>query len=358
MPRITQDQPDDGDTAAGDVPRSTTPSEATPSTAGAEEAAVRERIAQLERLKELQDREKELTDLIRSYGGGGPAKRGRKASSSSSLSSQEVKVRNITELRHPTNPQKHKIWLNDLSRAFKGAKKKYRRDDRKILFALDHMHMNCRARWDRYVEEQLANGQDHPEDDWDKFQDWTLTLLKDSASRDAQMATQLENAKQKEGQSPIEFSIYLDSLEKHLERAPEKTRALTFFAKLLPDLQDHINLHADITGLTREDVVQLAQRFWEAMSKNKRKPNDSEEKGPHKAARHQRRDSPRGHRPNRDRRDKDKDEEKTPATYPNNDRPRGRKQCFNCGSTEHLIYNCDKPRKDRREGQENSQRQK
>lgn len=352
-----QGPPDEGDTAAENTPRSTgTATEDTPLTIRARAAATAERIAQLEELQKLQEREQELQDLLRRNAGEERSKRQRRASTSSSHSSQEVKVRNITDLRHPTNPQRHKIWINDLNRAFNGAKKKFRRDYRKILFALDHMHIDCRARWDRYLEEQQANGRDDLEDDWDEFQTWTLTLLRDSANRDAQMATQLENAKQREGQSPIEFSIFLDSLEKHLERAPEKTRALTFFAKLLPDLQDHINLHASITDKTREEVVQLAQRFWEAMPKNKRKSEQSGDKGPHKNPRHHRNDSPRGRRPYEDRRNKD--QEKGPATYPNTAEPRDKIRCYNCDGMGHLARHCKKPKKEPQEGPENSPRQK
>lgn len=69
---------------------------------------------------------------------------------------------------------------------------------------------------------------------------------------------QLEQARQQEGQSPIDFSIYLDLLENHLERASKNARALTFFIKLRPELQDHLNLHTLITGIVYEKVIQLA----------------------------------------------------------------------------------------------------
>lgn len=54
----------------------------------------------------------------------------------------------------------------------------------------------------------------------------------------------------------MEFSIYLDSLEKYFIRGDEKSRALTFFAKLRLELRNYITLYAGlITGKTREEMV-------------------------------------------------------------------------------------------------------
>lgn len=321
----------------------------------AEQTAIRARIAQLEELQKLREKEEELRRLINCPIGGNPrdapAKRRRDSQESSGSSGQEIKVKNITALTHPTNPQKHKVWINDLNRAFNGAKRKYRRDYRKILFALDHMNITCRARWDRYLDEQPDNEREEIEDNWDLFQTWTLTLLRDAANREAQIAMQLEKAQQLEGQSPMDFSIYLDSLEKHLERPSEKARALSFFAKLRPDLQDHINLHASITGMTREEVIQMAQRFWDAMpGKGKRKQEAAAEKNrPPKSSRHQRDDSP-GNRRLRGG--------KYQPSSPNNINPQWKPRCYNCGSENHLRPACDKPPKNPQNTSGNGQRQK
>lgn len=323
----------------------------------AEQAAIRARIAQLEELQKLQEREEELRKLIScptsSSKGNNRAKRRRNSSESSGSSGREIKVKNINSLTHPTNPQKHKIWVNDLNRAFNGAKRRYRRDYRKILFALDHMNTTCRARWDRYLEEQPDNDRESLEDNWEAFQDWTLTLLKDAANREAQIAMQLEKAKQLEGQSPIDFSIYLDSLEKHLERASEKARALTLFAKLRPELQDHINLHASIVDKTREEVVQLAQRFWDAMpGKNKRRQdNPSGRPNTNKTPRLQQGDSPGPRRPFQP-----PPPWKNQPPNPNNTEPRFKPRCYNCGQEGHIRPNCTRPPKEGQNQQGNGQR--
>ena len=274
--------------------------------------------------------------------------------SSSSSSGGEVRAKNINELGHPTNLQKHTEWLNDLNRAFNGAKRRYRKDYRKILFALDHMHSMCRARWARYLSEQTDNNQEVLEDNWEAFQEWTLTLLKDSVNREATMAIRFDRARQLETQGPLDFSIFLDSLEKHLERPSEKTRALMFFAKLQPDLQNYINLNNTIEGKTREEVVQLAQRLWDAMpGKPKRKAETSKDQDFRKSQRQTRQDSPGSRRYQASH-----SLPKPQSRNPNHQEVRGKPRCYNCGSEDHLRYACDKLPKGPRNPQENSGRLK
>ena len=107
------------------------------------------------------------------------------------------------------------------------------------------------------------------------------------------MTKRLEAAKQGESQSPAEFHAYLDSLEKHLPRADEKARAYSFYAKLCEELRDHIDLTSAQIPDTRQEMVDLATRYWTVLTRGsqKRKAADDSEggskSGPHKAARTQ-----------------------------------------------------------------------
>ena len=92
-----------------------------------------------------------------------------------------------------------------------------------------------------------------------------MTLLKDATNREA-----LEKARQRNDQSPRDFHLYLDFLEKQFPRASEKQRALSCYAKLQFELRQHIYLHSTAIPDTRE-VVKLATRFWDSMTSLKKR---------------------------------------------------------------------------------------
>ncbi|KYK53933.1 hypothetical protein DCS_08294 [Drechmeria coniospora] len=245
-------------------------------------AAIRERLAQLQELRQLEEREKELHTLLGIGTDNQQRKtkeRTRQESDASSVSSCEIEVKNIPELRQPTTPQKRQEWLNDLNCVFNRARRRFKKDYQKILIALDYIQAQGRARWERYLDELPKDRRDAAENDWDLFQEWTLTLLKGGANYRAHLAIQRQNAKQREGQSPMEFSLYLDSIENCFERALESERAYTYFGKLLPGLQRQINLYKNIEDHTREEIVQLAQRLWDATEPRPKRRLEAKAKG-------------------------------------------------------------------------------
>lgn len=268
---------------------------------GAQLAATQERIQQLEELAALQNRVRELEASIRD-----PSKTPRQRSSSSSSSDRnsEIKIRNIATLAISSTFRKRDDWLNDLRRAFNEAPLKFRKDSRKILLALDYMDPDGRARWDRFLAEQTDERQQALNNDWDSFVEWSLTLIKEAANLQPYLMRQLEAAKQREHQSPAEFHAYLDSFEQHLLRADEKALAYTFYAKLRDDLRNHIDLTASLIPETRQEMVDLATRYWNVLNRsNKRKhedsgkgnnPHDREKKAPRTGSR-----NPSGRNPQR-----------------------------------------------------------
>lgn len=167
---------------------------------------------------------------------------------------------------------------------------------------------------------------------------------RDDWIRDLTRALQLEDAKQRETQAPMDFHIYLDSLEKQFPRATEKQRALSFYAKLQRRLQDHITRHGPSIPETREEIVTLATRYWDSMAISKKRPNENQQPTgqPWKSNRRFQGDSPGN--PSR------KPDGQKPPFSPANRTPARRSnpdgkplKCFRCDSTEHLAPDCPNP---------------
>ncbi|KAF4446785.1 RNA-directed DNA polymerase (Reverse transcriptase), partial [Fusarium austroafricanum] len=229
------------------------------------------RVAQLEELKTLREKEKALTESLRGLHHLDPGQKPRRSPcDSDSSSGGEVRARNITKLTLPTNFQKREAWLNDLKRAFSGARRRYRRDYKKILLAEDNMDEEARERWTQHLAEIPDEQRASTEGNWEAFTEWSLSLVKDAANREPLLMRQLVNAKQRENQSPQDFHHYLNSLEKNFPRPSERERALSFYAKLLPRVQEHIDLHSRGIPDTREATLSLATRFWDRQPRLKR----------------------------------------------------------------------------------------
>lgn len=239
-----------------------------------EAAALRRRIASLEEIKHLREREAELlatmpADLPKS-----------KRRNSSSSDNGEIKLKNIVVFSLDFTLKQRDDWLLDLQQTFAGATKKYHKDQKKILKALAEMEPECRARWNRYLEELAPNDKENATKSWDVFEKWTMTLLKHAHSQEAQIMKRLARAMQLPTQAPEDFHAYLDSLEKKFATDPEDKRALFFFAKLQPDLQSQIELNVPSLPKTRKEMVDLASRHWATLHPYKKKrPRDEDGKG-------------------------------------------------------------------------------
>lgn len=226
-------------------------------------------------------------DLLHSGPGGDPndpsdtgsdsqpelSRRRRRRGSNDSSSSGEVKVTNIPVFsRKFTYPQRD-AWLHDLSRAFEGAPRKYRYDRKKILFALNYMNSECRTIWSEFLHEQAPRRKIKYKNRFNRFKDWTLTLIRTNRPKALMLARQLEMTRQREGQDPHNFDIYLNSLERHFARRTEEDRATFFFAKLRRELTTDMERHNAELPTKRKEMVELAQRIWDAngWSSKKRK---------------------------------------------------------------------------------------
>jgi len=327
------DGDDDGDQGSSHTPEPS-PDHDDGHDLAAQLAATQQRIRQLEELAALQDRVKVLEASVR-----GTSKRSRRRSrdvddSDSDSDGGDIKIKNIATLASTSTFRNWDDWCSDLRRAFDGAPRKFRKDKKKILKALDYMDSECRARWSRYLAEQTNDRQQELRGDWEAFADWSLTLVKEAANLQPFLTKRLEKAKQGDSQSPAEFHAYLDSLEKHLPRADEKARAYSLYAKLREELRDHIDLTSTQIQETRQEMVDLATRYWSVLSRNgnssqKRKSEESSSQDGRKSQRTLFESTPGEKSRTQDPTDPGPSKNRTGA----DGKPL---KCFACGSDEHL----------------------
>jgi hypothetical protein len=248
-----------------------------------EAAALRRRIADLEEIKHLREREAELLATMPT----GPSSTKRRSSSSSS--SGEIKLKNMVTFSLNFTIKQRDDWLLDLQQTFAGASKKYQKDKKKILKALAEMEPECRSRWNRHLSELVPRDREKANESWDIFEEWTMTLLKHAYNQEAQIMKKLNQAMQLPTQAPEDFHAYLDSLEKKFTAETEDKRALLFLSKLQPDLQSRIETSVPTLPKTRKEMVELASRHWSILHPHKRKrPQDDDGKGGESSKNHRR----------------------------------------------------------------------
>lgn len=306
--------------------------------------AIQSNIARLKRYKELQDEVARLQAEI-SYGDLAdtlPTRRRRRDDDSDD--DREIKLKNIPTFALEFTLQQRQEWLLDLAQQFDGAPRKYYNNKKKILGALSYMDPICRQRWYRHIEEKGATHLLDMKEDWPYFKNWTLTLIKNAASLEAEVRSQLERTHQKKDENPKEFHSRLDAFEQHFTRQPEKERALTYFAKLRYDLQELINLHIIKLPETRDEMINIAHHFWEiqaAANNRKRKPAEDQST----FSRRPRKQS-KPFKDHKDSQSKHKDFSSKDDLNPVG-RDGERNRCFNCGSKRHYSNKCPHPLKDK-----------
>lgn len=292
------------------------------------------------------------------------SKRRRRHHGSSSESDKDLKIKNISQLKYPCTFRQRSEWLKDVKRAFEAAPRQLKKENKQILFALDHLDKEGRAKWDRFLDDKEETGERSGyKNNWKKFEQWTETLLKDAANLEMQLSYEYNRAQQRENQSPIEFHNYLDSLEKQMDFKNDRERANNFLAKLDPDFNNHLRLQIAHPPETREDMVQTAERMWQPWKrlkvKDSRKGRYSEDhETPSKYRRYSNRQEARGGQAERGRKNWARGESETPRKTEEKEVGRSKRQlrikeqgpeeekrrCYSCGSTNHLIRDCPKKR--------------
>ncbi|VTT61413.1 unnamed protein product [Fusarium fujikuroi] len=324
-------------------------------------SALEVRIKQLEEELALQQRQNELEQRLRENGGrlrNPPETQGRNGlptqplnsnaedlpqtsndtstrqqqagNSSTSSSDGEVKAKNIITLEYPTTFRKRDEWLDDMDRSFEGARKRYRTDKSRILFARDNMAPNARLMWSGHLNEQTEERREDLKRDWEAFKEWSLTLVEDGGNRQILVTAQLENARQRPGQSPQDFHKYLVSIEDHLPyKLDTAARVYQYHAKLLPTLRDTIAFQGGV-GLpeTREELVQLAQRLWDASNRKNKRTGNLPDSLPPKKKPYQPREPPKSYSY---RRPQENNQNHSPVTNPKEkEKDLSSVECYNC----------------------------
>jgi hypothetical protein len=302
--------------------------------------AAREKIARLEEYQALQRRIEQLEAEIQPQRErrSTPLRRQR-SHSPSDRSGRDIKVQNISIFTLDFSLQRRLDWLFDLSLAFRGAPHKYRSDEKKIIAAIGYMDHFCRSRWHRHITEKTPEEQQDAEASWDYFEQWTLTLIQNAATMEADVRELLEKAQQRVGQDPREFNAYLDTLEQHFPRETERGRALTFYTKLTKELRDFIRAHNLHLPETRDEMVQTASMYWSLQGNRKRKDTESSSNQPRNKARKQSRYDQNKDRSSQDQRGSNQGQQKRLNPI---GRDGKRLRCFNCDGEDHLSPTCPK----------------
>ena len=261
---------------AAEEPRTDPPGQP-PTIQDADLAEIQATIDRLARYKELQEQKARLESEIAGLGATENSPRRRRYDDDYSDDEREIKLKNVPVFSLDYTLQKRQEWFLELTQLFEGAPRKYNTERKRITGALCYMEPICRQRWYRHLEEKGTIHLRNIKEDWPYFKEWTLTLIKNAASLQADVRSQLERIFQRKDESPKEFHPRLDALEEHFARQPEKERALAFFAKLQYDLQELMNLHLIKLPEDRDEMISMAQHFWEiqvAASNRKRKTAD------------------------------------------------------------------------------------
>ena len=103
--------------------------------------------------------------------------------------------------------------------------------------------------------------------DWATFIRIILNVVADPVSRKHDYVQKYITARQRPSQSPLEFDVYLQSLEDNLAPYSEEHRRQHFLQKLQPWLQTEIQKN-EPQPQTRRDMVERAQRLFRTIGED------------------------------------------------------------------------------------------
>lgn len=252
-----------------------------------EQERLRRETEALQELSRMRERKRQLLEELQTTEGA--SKRARHDSSSSSDRDRDYQVSNTRIFQSTYTFRQRREWVNELEIAFRAGRKKLNRDEKKILYALDHMDADSKMLWYRHLDELKAKElRDEAWSNYAAFEDWTASILKGAERRELDIANHLEKMKQYPTQSPREFDIALDAAERQLELRNDKARAILFYTKLNNEFKTYLDIYGGSECPTsRDKIVLWAQNRWDAWKKkDKRGPEEKDNGRP--------RNTPRG----------------------------------------------------------------
>jgi len=154
---------------------------------------------------------------------------------------------------------------------FEAGGKTLRSRRNKILYAQSKMDNACKQMFTTECSFATPERRRLLKKDWPTFKDWTRGHIRQSANLLATQIARLEKTKQLSGQDPREFDQYLSNLEQQFSaQKTTEERAVLYFGKLLDSLQLDMVRYQEKLPVTRGDMVDLAARRWEYLSKAER----------------------------------------------------------------------------------------
>lgn len=143
-------------------------------------------------------------------------------------------------------------YLRRCETAFRLEPGVYSDDVRKVLYASQFLTGETAATWLR-LEKQ--NGEDNTS--WKEYSTFLRDLQQDPVTRAMTLACEYNEARQRPGQTVVQFVNYMDQLEAELPPYTDAQRALHLYAKLLPEIQPIMNNYQELPK-TRANMIKLA----------------------------------------------------------------------------------------------------
>jgi hypothetical protein len=161
------------------------------------------------------------------------------------------------------NIQEHTEWNAECKNEFSLCTRYFSAsEERKIRWAIAYVDSKIKNRWIAHINDNYQHTT------WESFAEWLLDDIEDPANRLLNVFQRYENARQRPEQSPQDFHHYLEVLENAMPARDPNILANTFFAKLLPQIQEEIARNGRIP-VTREAMVALAARYFQKPSRKR-----------------------------------------------------------------------------------------
>ncbi len=225
---------------------------------------MRHELAVARKIAELQQELAELRSTIGPSRGADSQRKRRRDDSDSEEDRYEkdLSLKGIDQFTRSFSLRQRQDWLHNAERIFRGSPRKFRKEQRKVLFALDHMEQYCRTLWQMRVQGKPQDEQDALEGNWVLFSDWTLSIITNAENRGFTLHERIQEAQQSSSQSPRDFAAYLGSLEAQVTQRSEEDQAMLLYSKLQPEIKRQLQALEHIPR-TRQGLIERAETFYQ-----------------------------------------------------------------------------------------------
>lgn len=233
--------------------------------------------------------------------------------------------------------REHREWVRSATNAFRLAPQKFHSDNVKIGWAAQFLRGTPYATWSEH--EEAMGPEETPT--WTYFTTFLLDQIEDPVNRGLDALLEYEEAKQRDGQSTVNFNTYLMGLESQLpDPLTESQKRNALWAKLRPDMRAALG-NLQHLPTTRDAVVATATR----LEKNKKRLSEYQSTQTQKRTRRNTREA-------HHTRESSKDNPRPPTNSSANSTSTVR--CYNCQGLGHYANKCPQPKAPQKPGQRSS----